>query len=406
MMQTAGFGRFEQSFVFHMIRDFFLLLIVVTAIELGIRYGVVVYEFEQHDRQLVDLAAKQLASDVRSIMLNSGGPVAARTVYPIIQRNFEDLGLSVSIVPSAVTISSMQARFGIDSHGIPQQWPSGRHNESRVALTAEQFCLNCHVHAKIGDALGEVTVRKYLSTRLSAWWAELRLTSMIWAINIITHTIVLLLLLKIRMEPLLSLRATVSRLAKGVINLSHRARINSHDEFGELAHDLNHFLDRITQIVEDLDRILTRVVTVGHRLSQVSTQMDQHFMKIHDGVQTALNDAFAGAENAEAAFRDEVGRIGAALGTLVRDTGVSDADKNRLQELADRLQALPGQAERVASGSPRTAGLLGALSKDVHGYEHFFGEMELLEQRMQAVAESGHELLARLTHAGEDRTGG
>ncbi|MEY3698867.1 MAG: hypothetical protein RL631_1520 [Pseudomonadota bacterium] len=28
-MKTLGFGRFEQSFVFYMIRDFFLLLLIV-----------------------------------------------------------------------------------------------------------------------------------------------------------------------------------------------------------------------------------------------------------------------------------------------------------------------------------------------------------------------------------------
>jgi hypothetical protein len=42
-MKETSFGRFEQSFMFHMIRDFFLLLIVVAGLELGIRYAVVVY---------------------------------------------------------------------------------------------------------------------------------------------------------------------------------------------------------------------------------------------------------------------------------------------------------------------------------------------------------------------------
>jgi len=38
VMKENNFGRFEQSFMFHMIRDFFLLLIVVAGLELGIRY--------------------------------------------------------------------------------------------------------------------------------------------------------------------------------------------------------------------------------------------------------------------------------------------------------------------------------------------------------------------------------
>lgn len=58
---------------------------------MGIRYSTVIYEFEHHDRQMVDLAAKQITADVKSIMLNSGGPIAARTVHPILKQNFDDL---------------------------------------------------------------------------------------------------------------------------------------------------------------------------------------------------------------------------------------------------------------------------------------------------------------------------
>jgi hypothetical protein len=37
-------------------------------------------------------------------MRNEGGPVAARTIYPILERNWTDLGYAVAIVPSDVTI--------------------------------------------------------------------------------------------------------------------------------------------------------------------------------------------------------------------------------------------------------------------------------------------------------------
>jgi hypothetical protein len=81
---------FEQSFMFHMIRDFFLLLVLVATVEMGIRYAVVRYDFASKEQARVDLAAQQLANDVKSIMLNSGGPLAAQTVYPILNRNYDD----------------------------------------------------------------------------------------------------------------------------------------------------------------------------------------------------------------------------------------------------------------------------------------------------------------------------
>lgn len=399
-MPSSKVGRFDQSFVLRMIRDFFLLLVMVTAVELGLRYAVVVYEFQSHDRAKVDLAAKQLASDVKSIMMNVGGPVAARTVYPILKRNFEDMGLALAIVPSEVTVSSMKARFNMQPQGIHPQWAPGKHNESTIALTADQFCLGCHIHAKVGDVLGHVTVRNYLSTKLAAWWAEVRLTSMVWAINIITHTVVLFLLLKLRMEPLLSLRSTVSRLAKGIIDLSHRAKVKSADEFGELALDLNHFLDRIVHIVEDLDRILTTVVAASHRLEQVSSQMNAQFEGIRHSVQLAIRHSL-GEQAGNAAPIEEPGAIEAMLSTLDilgTDPRIPEEVCKKLREIFGLLQARKGQVEDFRRRSARSGDALMNLSREVHGFTHFLGEMDVLEEKMRIVAESGQTLLDRLTH--------
>ena len=76
-MNAPPHGRFEQSFMFHMIRDFFLLLLAVAAVELGIRYAALLYDFRTAEPQRVQRAAAQLAEDVKSIMLNAGGPTAA-----------------------------------------------------------------------------------------------------------------------------------------------------------------------------------------------------------------------------------------------------------------------------------------------------------------------------------------
>ena len=59
-MKTGSIGRFEQSFVFHMIRDFFLILIAVAGVEMGIRYGALVYDFRHAEPARVDRAASQL----------------------------------------------------------------------------------------------------------------------------------------------------------------------------------------------------------------------------------------------------------------------------------------------------------------------------------------------------------
>jgi methyl-accepting chemotaxis protein len=266
---------FEQSFMFHMIRDFFLLLVLVATVEMGIRYAVVRYEFANKEQARVDLAAQQLANDVKSIMLNSGGPLAAQTVYPILNRNYDDLGLSIAVIPSEVTVESMKESFKIDVKGLQPTWKVGSHLESAVNLTAEHFCLNCHVKAKVGDVLGTVKVGSYLDRKEAAWWTEVRLTAGALSLKILVHTILLFFLLKVRMAPLLSLRSTVSRLARGLMDLSPRAKVNGADEFGELAQDLNHFLDRINVVVTDLDQILSKVVEAGGRLGNLNRDLEQ-----------------------------------------------------------------------------------------------------------------------------------
>jgi hypothetical protein len=135
-VQAIG-SRFEQSFMFHMIRDFFLLLLAVAAVELGLRYAALRWDFSRQEPQRVERAAQQLASDIRSIMLNSGGPMAARTVYPILNRGYEDLGLSIAVQPAAVTVESMKVSFNTDVHGLPPKWSDGEHQQAAVSLSAE-----------------------------------------------------------------------------------------------------------------------------------------------------------------------------------------------------------------------------------------------------------------------------
>ena len=50
-MKASAVGRFEQSFMFHMIRDFFLLLVAVTVIELTIRYARCCMNFARTSRR-------------------------------------------------------------------------------------------------------------------------------------------------------------------------------------------------------------------------------------------------------------------------------------------------------------------------------------------------------------------
>ena len=400
-MGASFSSRFEQSFMFHMIRDFFLLLVVVAIVELGIRYAVLLYDFRTAEPQRVERAATQLGNDIKSIMHNSGGPTAAQTVYPILDRNYADLGLAIAVQPSAVTIESMKTTRGMDAQGLQPRWPEGAHQQASVSLKAEQFCLGCHVKASVGEVLGTVTVRSYLARKEAVWWQEVRLTAGALSLKILVHTIVLLLLLKVRMAPLLALRSTVAALAKGVMDLSPRAGVKTEDEFGELAQDLNHFLDRIVLIVHDLDKILSEVVSVGARLGALNRQLEGQLDGLRDGSVRSMADGAERGLAARLTAAREAGRFDAWLAQL-DDTVTDPALRDRLHAPIVRLQQRFEEVTRALEQAVPPVLVAQAQAGEYQAFAQSLREMALLEATMQSVAEAGQRVLQRLA-AGRER---
>ncbi len=401
----AASSRFEQSFMFHMIRDFFLLLLLVAAVEMTIRYLALRWDFAQAEPKRVEMAAQQLANDVKSIMLNSGGPLAAQTVYPILDRNYTDLGLAIAVLPSAVTVASMKETRNMDVQGLMPRWGDGTHQQASVVLTAEQFCLGCHVKAQVGEVLGTVAVRSYLERKESLWWQEVRLTAGALSLKILVHTVLLFLLMKVRMEPLLALRGTVSGLAKGVMDLSPRAGVKSVDEFGELAQDLNHFLDRITLVVSDLDKILSEVVAVGTRLSALNRHLERQLDGLRDNSLRALGDSAQRGQGLQLLAAREGGAVEAHLHTLVQTldalaaTGAAPAAASpALREPLARVQDSFARLGAALQNTTPPLALAEAQAAEYRAFAQSLREMALLEASMQKVAESGQRVLARLTH--------
>jgi methyl-accepting chemotaxis protein len=399
---AQALGSFEQSFMFHMIRDFFLLLLAVAGVELAIRYAVLRYNFAQAEPARVARAAEQLANDVRSIMLNSGGPTAAQTVYPILNRNYDDLGLSIAVLPSAVTVESMRSTRDMDAQGLPARWQAGTHREASVTLKAEQFCLGCHVKAQVGEVLGTVSVRSYLERKEALWWQEVQLTAGALSLKILVHTVLLFGLMKVRMAPLLALRTTVSSLARGVMDLSPRAVVNSGDEFGELARDLNQFLDRITQVVNDLDRILAEVLAVGERLGALNRHLERQLDGLRDNALRSIGEGAQRGLDTQLVAARESGAFGALVQTLdaLATNGAmfghaGPALREQLARLRDSFGAVAAALQSMAPPMM----VADAQADEYKAFAQSLREMASLEARMQKVAESGQQVLQRLAAA-------
>jgi len=53
-------GGFSESFLVQMVRDFFILLMLVMVAELGVRLGLVFYQFDNEERIATRIAAERL----------------------------------------------------------------------------------------------------------------------------------------------------------------------------------------------------------------------------------------------------------------------------------------------------------------------------------------------------------
>jgi HAMP domain-containing protein len=371
---VAETTRFDDSFATHMIRDFFLVLVTVVIFELSIRFGLVIYDFHENQQMATQIAAERLASDIKSIMLNSGGPVAARTVYPILERTHEDLGLAIAIEPSEVTVSSIESAFSFTPRGLPAEWSEGEHHEVRVDVVAEQFCISCHVTAKPGDVLGSITIRSYLSSHLSQWWHEVRVASLLG-------------------------RSMIAQLAKGASDLSHRARIKSRDEFGELARDLNSFLDRIDHVMEDLSDVLATVLVVNRRLTQVHDQMGDHFRRIDANVMAASENALLG-QNVDPLLSREwlnsTRMLASVLKSMTREGRIHHDMDRHIDRFCETLEEMVTRVEHLSRRHEGLVTSLKEVSGELYEFRHFLEEMAVLEEKMRGITDQGQTLLQRL----------
>ena len=394
--------RFDGSFLILMVRDFFLLLVLVVIVELVLRLGLVVYTFETDEKHATMEAAFRIAADVESIMLNEGGPVAARTVYPMLKRSNEELGLLIAIEPTQATIETINSNFDFRPRGIPAKWPEGVHHAATVEIRAEEFCVSCHSTAKIGDVLGQVTVRRYLASDITEWWEEVRIAGLLGLMKTILHTVLLYFLLRYRMEPLLSLRAVVARLAKAGAHLSFRAEVRSADEFGELARNLNLFLDRIGHIVDDLHEVLNKVGAVNRHLVVLQGRIGDTVSIIELGAEhfrTQAGERICHGPLLTTEWAETVDLAFEALKTIGSDHSLAPVFAERCQMLSERLRSAVDEAQSIVTREAAMVSAADGLSGNLTAFRAAVAEMAVLEEKMSGIAEQGQTLVKRLLPA-------
>lgn len=285
------------------------VLVVLVLLEASGRLGLSVHHFVTEAEDRAQTSAHQLAADVRDIMINRGGPVAARTVYPILERIYEDAGFRIAIEPSEETVAGIEEAFGFTPQGAPPDWPEGWFRQGRVGLVADEFCLQCHVRSEVGSVLGTVTVRRYFASELGTFWRDTRILGIVAMINVILATGIMFFLLRRRIRPLLAIDEAIGDLGKAAVALTRRVPVQSRDEFGRLAHDINLFLDRISGAAADLKAFTRELRQFAERLAAARQKIEknQRTESLAD-LRTLEEAAKRSASQAEATWERLMGR--------------------------------------------------------------------------------------------------
>jgi methyl-accepting chemotaxis protein len=394
---SPSIGRFDKSFLIHMIRDFFIVLVIVTLVEFSFKAALVFTKYQFNGEEEAAIVAEDLAENVRSIMRNEGGPVAARTMYPILERNWSDLGYVIAIEPAPVTVRSIEAGFGFTPQGIPgDDWPEGRYKLAQLDIAAEEFCLACHSEANIGDTLGTVTVRNYLARDFALWFEDIRLTLALSVGKIVLHSFLLFLILRARLEPLMELRSTVSRLARAYGSLGHRAEIRTSDEFGVLARDLNLFLDRISKVVAELDAVLAKVVSANDDIIAIQSDLRTSINGVVSDIRRLEREAMLSAKREPRLSNEWFDAVRASIADL--DTASAESGRNAApQDLLESLRAVVANAETQLAASEAVFEKLAGIGDRSETLKDSMQEMTRLEERLKGIIETCGNLVRRLS---------
>lgn len=398
---NPSIGRFDKSFLVHMIRDFFIVLVIVTVVEFSLKAALVFYSYYSDGAEQAEVVAEDLADNVRSIMRNEGGPVAARTMYPILEENWSDLGYVIAIEPAPVTVKSIEEGFGFTPKGIPgENWPEGRFQIHQIEITAEDFCLACHTHAIVGDVLGTVTVRNYLYRDFALWFKDVQLTAILSAGKIVLHSLLLFLILRARLEPLMELRSVISNLARAYGRLDHRADIKTSDEFGVLARDLNLFLDRITGIVSELDLVLAKVVKANDDIISVQGTLRDTVDDVVSGIRQLERDAMLSAKREPRLSNEWFDAVKGSISKL--DDALDGAqDAAVATDLLQALRQVVANAEGQTETSEQIYTQLADLGDQSETLKSSTLEMTRLEERLKSIIETCGGLVRRLKPEGK-----
>jgi methyl-accepting chemotaxis protein len=146
-------------------------------------------------------------------------------------------------------------------------------------LVATQECMMCHTNAKEGDVLGVMDLEYSLADLENDIATMTKNTVLTMAVGAIFTIIFLMVILRhIIGTPLNELLQRVKDLASGEGDLTTRVSVKSEDELGEIAININLFIEKIRQVVVTVLATATESQEIASSLSKHATALQSSTM--------------------------------------------------------------------------------------------------------------------------------
>lgn len=150
---------------------------------------------------------------------------------------------------------------------------------------------------------------------------------------------------------------------------------------------------------------MTKVGAVNHRLSQTHGQMDERVQRLDAGMTKLIRGAFEDQDRdpflSEQWFQS-IEMILSALELTFRDRGINPELEAKTQRVWEQFRDSARHVQDVQRRHDRMSSSLVDLSRDLQEFSHFMGEMAVLEEKMQGIAEMGQTLVQRLSRVQQE----
>ena len=236
---------------------------------------------------------------------------------------------------------------------------NGHHTIQMIQpMVAEEKCLSCHYNAKVGDALGAMSLVISLDENdADIEAANIKLLASMSVGSFAFLVLSLIFFVREIFKPLNTLKTRISELVSGDKDLTKRLAFVDNNEFGDTAVEVNNFIEMIQETVNEIKRLdkenteisslieqSSRVISKGTKEEHaIVLQTTQRSNDIKDTISQSIEAAQQTQETVERASK-ELDTARGSLATLSDQVGLFVESEN---ELSHELASLKSDADQV-----------------------------------------------------------